>query len=102
MTLNICRETIFLEAAAILHDNDAEFVIIKSTQEAKNGRKNRILFKYRGTCTSVPIFKNYRWFDNGTKRVPRYFSARCCLPLFPMILNVKATGLKLWLNTAEL
>ena len=44
MTQELCKEMIVLEAAAMLHDTDAEFAIIESTHEAKSRRKYRILF----------------------------------------------------------
>ena len=64
MTLELCNEIIVLEAAAMLHDTDAEFPNIDFAHEAKNRHK------YRGTGT-----KKY----HGT--VPQYFSTRYCPPL---------------------
>ena len=45
MTLELCSGIIVLEAAAMLHDNDAEFAIIGFAHEGKRKRKNQTLFK---------------------------------------------------------
>ena len=74
--LKLCSGIIVLEAAAMLHDSDAEFTIIDSVHKAKSRRKYQIVFKkkYRHTGISVPIFQKTNGTGNGTKKVPRYVS----------------------------
>ena len=80
MTLELCNGIIVFEVAAMLHDTEAEFVIIDFAHEAKSRRKYRGTFfkKYRGTGNST---KKYRGPVTVLKKVSRYFSIRYCSPL---------------------
>ena len=55
--LELCNGIIVFEAAAMLHDTDAEIAAIDSALKTKKRRK-------------------YRGISNGTKKVPRHFSTR--------------------------
>ena len=56
--LKLCSGIIVLEAAAMLHDSDAEFTIIDSVHKAKSRRKYQIVFK---KSTAIRVFR-YQFF----------------------------------------
>ena len=61
MTLELCNGIIVFEAAAMLHDTDAEFVVIDSAFKTKKGKSTAVLYKKN---TAVPLLGT----GNGTKK----------------------------------